>query len=130
MSLLAVKGVTKRFGGLTAVDTVSFDVFEGTIKALIGPNGAGKSTLFNALTGFERPDEGSVVFDGTELVGAQASRRRGGRGGTHVSEHAAVRSDERARERDGRRAGASTARLRGCGPAAAVRRRGGSRSRR
>ncbi len=71
MSLLAVKGVTKRFGGLTAVDTVSFDVFEGTIKALIGPNGAGKSTLFNALTGFERPDEGSVVFDGTELVGAR-----------------------------------------------------------
>jgi branched-chain amino acid transport system ATP-binding protein len=69
MSLLAVHGVTKRFGGLTAVEDVSFDVFEGTIKALIGPNGAGKSTLFNTLTGFERPDAGSVVFDGTELVG-------------------------------------------------------------
>lgn len=69
MSLLAVKGVTKRFGGLTAVDTVSFDVYEGTIKALIGPNGAGKSTLFNTLTGFERPDCGSVLFDGTEIVG-------------------------------------------------------------
>jgi branched-chain amino acid transport system ATP-binding protein len=69
MSLLSVKGVTKRFGGLTAVEAVSFDVFEGTIKALIGPNGAGKSTLFNTLTGFERPDEGSVVFDGAELVG-------------------------------------------------------------
>jgi branched-chain amino acid transport system ATP-binding protein len=61
--------VTKRFGGLTAVDGVSFDVFDGTIKALIGPNGAGKSTLFNALTGFDRPDEGSVLFDGLELVG-------------------------------------------------------------
>jgi len=71
MSLLAVKAVTKRFGGLTAVESVSFDVYEGTIKALIGPNGAGKSTLFNALTGFERPDEGSVVFDGLELVGAR-----------------------------------------------------------
>jgi branched-chain amino acid transport system ATP-binding protein len=69
VSLLAVHEVTKRFGGLTAVESVSFDVFEGTIKALIGPNGAGKSTLFNALTGFDRPNHGSVVFDGTELVG-------------------------------------------------------------
>ncbi|NTU71903.1 MAG: ABC transporter ATP-binding protein [Coriobacteriia bacterium] len=69
MSLLSVKGVTKRFGGLTAVDSVSFDVFEGTIKALIGPNGAGKSTLFNTLTGFDKPDEGSVLFDGVETVG-------------------------------------------------------------
>jgi branched-chain amino acid transport system ATP-binding protein len=69
MSLLSVKDVTKRFGGLTAVDTVSFEVHEGTIKALIGPNGAGKSTLFNALTGFERPDSGSVIFDGAEMIG-------------------------------------------------------------
>ncbi len=69
MTLLQVRSVTKRFGGLTAVDDVSFDVFEGTIKALIGPNGAGKSTLFNSLTGFDRPDEGSVLFDGMELVG-------------------------------------------------------------
>jgi branched-chain amino acid transport system ATP-binding protein len=69
VSLLQVSHVTKRFGGLTAVDDVSFEVFEGTIKALIGPNGAGKSTLFNALTGFDRPDEGSVLFAGEELVG-------------------------------------------------------------
>lgn len=69
MTLLVVKNVTKTFGGLTAVDDVSFDVHEGTIKALIGPNGAGKSTLFNALTGFDRPDSGSVLFDGTETVG-------------------------------------------------------------
>lgn len=69
MSLLQVRQVTRRFGGLVAVDDVSFDVHEGTIKALIGPNGAGKSTLFNALTGFDRPDAGSVLFDGTELVG-------------------------------------------------------------
>ncbi|KAF0207594.1 MAG: ABC transporter ATP-binding protein [Actinomycetota bacterium] len=69
MSLLSVRGISKRFGGLTAVDDVSFEVFEGTIKALIGPNGAGKSTLFNLLTGFERPDAGSVSFGGTALGG-------------------------------------------------------------
>ncbi|MHB1340154.1 MAG: ABC transporter ATP-binding protein [Coriobacteriia bacterium] len=69
MSLLAVRGITKRFGGLCAVDDVSFDVHEGTIKALIGPNGAGKSTLFNLLTAFERPDAGDVTFAGTDLIG-------------------------------------------------------------
>ena len=69
MSLLQVRAVTKRFGGLTAVDGVTFDVHTGTIKALIGPNGAGKSTLFNSLTGYERPDDGSVIFDGQEIVG-------------------------------------------------------------
>lgn len=69
MSLLEVRHVTKRFGGLVAVDDVTFDVYEGTIKALIGPNGAGKSTLFNALSGFERADGGSVSFAGSEIVG-------------------------------------------------------------
>jgi branched-chain amino acid transport system ATP-binding protein len=74
VSLLQVRGVTKRFGGLVAVDGVSFDVHAETIKALIGPNGAGKSTLFNALTGFGRADEGSVLFDGIEIVGASARK--------------------------------------------------------
>jgi branched-chain amino acid transport system ATP-binding protein len=69
VTLLQVRNVTKRFGGLVAVDDVSFDVFEGTIKALIGPNGAGKSTLFNALTAFDKPDSGSVLFEGAEVVG-------------------------------------------------------------
>jgi branched-chain amino acid transport system ATP-binding protein len=69
VSLLQVRDVTKRFGGLTAVDAVSFDVHQGMIKAVIGPNGAGKSTLFNALTGYDRPEAGSVLFDGSELVG-------------------------------------------------------------
>lgn len=70
MTLLQVRDVTKRFGGLTAVDAVSFDVHEGQVKALIGPNGAGKSTLFNCLTGFDKPDSGSVTFAGGEMVGA------------------------------------------------------------
>ncbi len=72
MTMLSVSRVTRRFGGLTAVDGVSFDVFEGTIKALIGPNGAGKSTLFNCLTGFDTPTEGTVTFQGTSVIGRSA----------------------------------------------------------
>ncbi len=68
MSLLAVHGLTKRFGGLTAVDSVSFEVYEGAILAVIGPNGAGKSTLFNLLTGFDRADAGTAVFDGRDVA--------------------------------------------------------------
>ncbi|MDX1815359.1 MAG: ATP-binding cassette domain-containing protein, partial [Thermodesulfobacteriota bacterium] len=69
MKLLSVRSISKRFGGLQAVDNVSFDVSRGAIKALIGPNGAGKTTLFNLLSGFLRPDRGSVVFDGAEVLG-------------------------------------------------------------
>ena len=67
--MLAVRGLTRRFGGLVAVSDVSFDVHEGTIHAIIGPNGAGKSTAFNLLTGFDTPDAGEVAFDGTSLGG-------------------------------------------------------------
>ncbi|MBN1192547.1 MAG: ABC transporter ATP-binding protein [Coriobacteriia bacterium] len=74
MSMLAVRGITKRFGGLVAVDGVSFDVFEGTIHAVIGPNGAGKSTAFNLLTGFDRPDSGTVEFDGATITGLKPHR--------------------------------------------------------
>lgn len=72
--MLSVQGLTKRFGGLTAVDNVSFDVFEGTIHAVIGPNGAGKSTAFNLLTGFDRPDSGTVSFMGRRLNGLKPHR--------------------------------------------------------
>jgi ABC-type branched-subunit amino acid transport system ATPase component len=74
VTVLSVNGLVKRFGGLTAVDDVSFDVHEQTIKALIGPNGAGKSTLYNCLTGYERPDAGSVTFAGRTITG-QAPRQ-------------------------------------------------------
>ncbi|MFA5843542.1 MAG: ABC transporter ATP-binding protein [Coriobacteriia bacterium] len=66
--MLSVSGVTKRFGGLTAVDRVTFGVDEGSIKAIIGPNGAGKSTLFNLMTAFERVDEGNITFGGRDLT--------------------------------------------------------------
>jgi len=71
MSLLRVEGLTKRFGGLLAVQGVSFEVRGGAIKSLIGPNGAGKTTLFNLISGVLTPDSGSVRFDGRELQGSR-----------------------------------------------------------
>lgn len=63
-ALLEVEALTKRFGGLTAVDNCSFTVAEGTITALIGPNGSGKTTVFNMITGYLKADAGSIRFDG------------------------------------------------------------------
>ena len=67
--MLEVRGLTKIFGGLRAVDRASLDVAEGSIAALIGPNGAGKTTLFAAITGFAAPEEGSVRFLGADITG-------------------------------------------------------------
>ena len=67
--MLEIRGMSKIFGGLRAVDAASLDVAEGTIAGLIGPNGAGKTTLFAALTGFLVPDEGSVRFCGEDITG-------------------------------------------------------------
>jgi branched-chain amino acid transport system ATP-binding protein len=67
--ILQVEELTKRFGGVRAVDGCSFTVQSGTITGLIGPNGAGKTTLFNLLTGFHRPDAGLVRFKGSEITG-------------------------------------------------------------
>jgi branched-chain amino acid transport system ATP-binding protein len=65
--LLSATDLSVRFGGLTALDAVSFEIRRGEILGLIGPNGAGKTTCFNAITGVYRPTAGSVVFDGTTL---------------------------------------------------------------
>jgi ABC-type branched-subunit amino acid transport system ATPase component/ABC-type branched-subunit amino acid transport system permease subunit len=77
--VLSVRGVAKRFGGVRAVDGVSFDVRPGEIVGLIGPNGAGKTTLFELVGGFTRPDEGSVVFAGEDITsfGPEARGSRG-----------------------------------------------------
>ena len=74
MSLLALERISKRFGGLLAVDRVSFAVEEGRVVGLIGPNGAGKTTVFNLITGNLRPDAGTVFFRGQNLHG-QAPHR-------------------------------------------------------
>jgi branched-chain amino acid transport system ATP-binding protein len=67
--ILEARGVTKRFGGLTAVDSVDFDIEQGSIVSLIGPNGAGKTTFFNCITGFYAPEEGTIKFQDTLTVG-------------------------------------------------------------
>jgi len=67
--LIKIENLTKRFGGLIAVDNVNFHVDEGEIVGLIGPNGAGKTTLFNMITGFLKPDSGTVEFKGENIVG-------------------------------------------------------------
>jgi branched-chain amino acid transport system ATP-binding protein len=69
MSLLEVQEIGKRFGGLQAVDALSFTVSEGEILGLIGPNGAGKSTVFNVINGVYLPDRGRVTFRGTDITG-------------------------------------------------------------
>jgi branched-chain amino acid transport system ATP-binding protein len=66
--ILAAAGITKRFGGLTAVNNVSFDIPTRSIVSLIGPNGAGKTTFFNMLTGLIRPTEGRITFDNRNIT--------------------------------------------------------------
>jgi branched-chain amino acid transport system ATP-binding protein len=78
-TLLALEGISLAFGGLQAVEEVSFGVPSGAIKAVIGPNGAGKTTLFNLVTGFLAPQAGRILFQGEEIQGRPAHRiaRRG-----------------------------------------------------
>jgi ABC-type branched-subunit amino acid transport system ATPase component len=73
-ALLEVDGVTKRFGGLSALNELSFAVREGEIVSVIGPNGAGKSTVFNVITGLYPPDDGDVRLRGQSIVGLSPNR--------------------------------------------------------
>ena len=77
--LLQLDGVTKVFGGLTAVDGVTIQVNKGEIFSIIGPNGAGKTTVFNLITGIYKPEKGGMIFDGQSIVGLSPDRvlRRG-----------------------------------------------------
>jgi branched-chain amino acid transport system ATP-binding protein len=69
LSILRLQEVSKKFGGLAALTGISFDAHEGEILGIIGPNGAGKTTLFNTITGFHRPDSGSIRFEDRDLRG-------------------------------------------------------------
>lgn len=72
--LLSLKDATIKFGGLTAVNKVNFDLYKGDLFGLIGPNGAGKTTCFNIITGVYKPTSGEIWFDGKEISGVPANR--------------------------------------------------------
>jgi neutral amino acid transport system ATP-binding protein len=74
VTLLSADSVSKAFGGLQALHECSVEVEKGSISGLIGPNGSGKTTLFNVITGYEKPDSGTVSFDGAEITRAGPSR--------------------------------------------------------
>ncbi len=74
MPLLELKKMTKRFGGLTAVLGLDFEIPERAIYSVIGPNGAGKTTVFNCITGFYRPEEGEILLNGHSVVGCSPDR--------------------------------------------------------
>jgi branched-chain amino acid transport system ATP-binding protein len=73
-AILSAKGVTKRFGGLTAVNKLDLEIKENSISSVIGPNGAGKTTFFNCVTGFYNPEEGQILFNGHEIEGLSPDR--------------------------------------------------------
>jgi len=78
MPLLSIRNLSIRFGGIVALEDVSFDVEPGQIVGLIGPNGAGKTTVFNCMTGVYQPDSGSITFEGRDLLRMQPHQVIGG----------------------------------------------------
>ena len=74
MALLEIRGLTRDFGGVRAIDGLDFEVDEGQIVSVIGPNGAGKTTLFNLITGMIVVNQGEIVFDGHSIVGRRPSQ--------------------------------------------------------
>ena len=101
-ALLELDRVKKRFGGLKAVNDVSFAVERGEIVGLIGPNGAGKTTLFNLINGVFAPDAGRIVFDGTDIAG-EKPYHIARYGLARASNRAAAHQHDGARELHGRR---------------------------
>jgi branched-chain amino acid transport system ATP-binding protein len=74
MAMLELAGLTRRFGGVTAVDALALSIGEGELVSIIGPNGAGKTTVFNLVTGLDTPDVGTVTFGGRDVTGVPAER--------------------------------------------------------
>ena len=87
-TLLKVSGLTMRFGGLLAVDSVAFEVRRDEVFAIIGPNGAGKTTVFNCVGGFYKPTAGEIVMDGKPITGMPSHK---------VARHGLVRTFQNVR---------------------------------
>ena len=102
MTLLTLEHVTRRFGGLVAVNDVDLRVEPGAVTAIIGPNGAGKTTLFHLISGFQTPDEGRIMFEGNDITGSPPEQIAALRAGADVSAGAAVPRPDGDRERQGR----------------------------
>jgi len=68
MSILSISGITKNFGGLTVLDGIDMEIEKGKLYQLIGPNGSGKTTLINVVSGLLKPDDGKIIFDGTDIT--------------------------------------------------------------
>ena len=97
--ILVTEGLGKSFGDFKAVSDVALRVRRGSIHALIGPNGAGKTTCFNMLTKFIRPTSGRIVYNGRDITGDGAGRRRPARPGALVPDLSRVSASDRAGER-------------------------------
>ena len=105
--LLQIEGLTRRFGGVTAVNALSLAVDEGELVSIIGPNGAGKTTVFNLVTGLDAPDAGSVTLRGHRHHRPSGREARAARLRAHLPARPRVREPERARQCAGRRAHAA-----------------------
>ena len=93
--ILSTSGLTKDFGGFTAVNGVDLKVRRGTIHALIGPNGAGKTTCFNLLTKFLSPTKGAIVYNGRDITAREAGRDRPARAGALLPDLGGVPAAQR-----------------------------------
>ena len=100
---MIVDNVTRRFGGLTAVDVDHLEIPRGAITALIGPNGAGKTTLFNLLCGFDKPNTGTWSFDGNDALRHPGLQGRAHGTGAHVPADQGAVAAHGAREHEARR---------------------------
>ena len=93
--LMEIRHITLRFGGVTAIRDISFDIREGEIRAIIGPNGAGKSSMLNVINGFYHPQEGEIWFRGAEARPDAAARDRPPGHRAHLPEHRALQGHDR-----------------------------------